>query len=119
VNEFNAVLGTKNIFAIGDVSACITSENPQGLPMLAPVAQQQAEHLAKNILKNIANEPMDPFEYHNKGVMATIGRKKAVVDLPNYKFQGGFAWFVWMFVHIISLVGFRDKIVTFIDWLAN
>ena len=119
VNEFNQVTGSHNIFAIGDVSANITTENPKGLSMLAPVAQQQAEHLAKNIMRIIANEPLLPFEYHNKGVMATIGRRKAVVDLPNFKFQGGFAWLVWMFVHIFSLVGFRDKAVTFLDWMSN
>ena len=119
VDAFNKVIGTKNIFAIGDVSAHITPDDPKGLPMLAPVAQQQGEHLAKNILKHLANKEMTPFEYHNKGVMATIGRKKAVVDLPNFKFQGGFAWLVWMFVHIFSLVGFRDKTVTFIDWAVS
>ena len=119
VNEFNSVKGTNNIFAIGDVSTHITSENPKGLPMMAPVAQQQGAHLARNIIRDIEKLPMVPFKYHNKGVMATIGRKKAVVDLPNIKFQGGFAWFVWMFVHIFSLVGFRDKTVTFIDWMVS
>ncbi len=119
VNEFNQVVGLKNVFAIGDVAACVSADNPKGLPMLAPVAQQQGKRLANNILKDIGQQPMEPFEYRNKGVMATIGRKKAVVDLPRYKFQGGFAWFVWMFVHIFSLVGFRSKAVTFIDWLTN
>lgn len=119
VDEFNRVKGVENIFAIGDVAAHITPENPRGLPMLAPVAQQQGRHLARNILRCCENQPMEPFEYHNKGVMATIGRKRAVVDLPGFKFQGGFAWFVWMFVHIISLVGFRDKTVAFIDWAVS
>lgn len=62
---------------------------------------------------------MEPFEYHNRGVMATIGRNRAVVDLPHYQFQGVFAWFVWMFIHIFSLVGFRNKVVTLIEWAAN
>ena len=119
VNEFNQVLGFNNIFAIGDVAAHITSEDPKGLPMLAPVAKHQGSLLAKNILSKIENKPMQSFQYHNRGVMATIGRNKAVVDLPHYKFQGVFAWFVWMFVHIFSLVGFRNKIVTFIEWTAN
>lgn len=119
INEFNQILGTENIFAVGDVAANITTEDPKGLPMLAPVAQQQGRLLAKNILKIIDNKPMEAFVYHNKGVMATIGRNKAVVDLPNYKFQGVFAWFVWMFVHIFSLVGFRSKLVTFIEWTTN
>ncbi len=119
VNEFNQVIGTTNIFAIGDVASHVTSEDPKGLPMLAPVAQQQGKHLAKNILRQIEQKTMEPFKYHNKGVMATIGKRKAVVDLPHYKFQGGFAWFVWMFIHIFSLVGFRSKVVTFMDWFAN
>lgn len=119
VNEYNQVLDSENIFAIGDVAAHSTSEDPKGLPMLAPVAKQQGKLLAKNILRKIENKTMEPFQYHNKGVMATIGRNKAVVDLPHYKFQGVFAWFVWMFVHIFSLVGFRSKILTFIEWATN
>ena len=119
VNEYNQVLNSTDIFAIGDVAACITTENPKGLPMLAPVAQQQGKLLAKNIMKLIENKEMKPFVYKNKGTMATIGRRKAVVDLPNWKFQGTFAWLVWMFIHIMSLVGFRNKAVAFIDWMTN
>lgn len=119
VNEYNQIVGTDNLFAIGDVAAHMSSENPKGLPMLAPVAQDQGELLGKNLLRHLKGEPMKPFHYHNKGVMATIGRNKAVVDLPHYKFQGFFAWFVWMFIHIFSLAGFRNKIVTFIDWSSN
>src|SRR5690606_10063380 len=89
------------------------------LPMLAPVAQQQGKLLSANILKLINQESMVPFKYKNKGVMATVGRKKAVVDLPKWKFQGTFAWFVWIFIHIMSLVGFRNKIMAFYDWFAN
>ncbi|HCO82837.1 MAG TPA: FAD-dependent oxidoreductase, partial [Arenibacter sp.] len=96
INEFNQVFQTKNIFAIGDVAAHTSQENPKGLPMLAPVAQQQGKQLAKNILNLINQKPLKPFIYRNKGVMATVGRKKAVVDLPNFKFQGTFAWLVWM-----------------------
>ncbi|GBF21596.1 NADH dehydrogenase-like protein [Arenibacter sp. NBRC 103722] len=119
INEFNQVFQTKNIFAIGDVAAHTSQENPKGLPMLAPVAQQQGKQLAKNILNLINQKPLKPFIYRNKGVMATVGRKKAVVDLPNFKFQGTFAWLVWMLIHIMSLVGFRNKVVTFVDWLSN
>ena len=108
VDAFNQVLHTDSVFAIGDVAACVTEENPKGLPMLAPVAQQQGKHLAKNIQCKMKNKLMTPFTYKNRGVMATIGRKKAVVDLPKWKFQGAFAWFVWMFIHIMSLVGFRN-----------
>lgn len=119
VDEFNQVLQTDSVFAIGDVAACINDDNPRGLPMLAPVAQQQGKHLAKNILLKINNKPMQPFEYIDHGTMATIGRKKAVVDLPHWKFQGAFAWFVWMFVHIMSLVGHRNKVIAFLNWATN
>lgn len=119
VDAFNQVQNTQNIFAIGDVAACVTEANPKGLPMLAPVAQQQGKRLSKNIIKLIEHKPMVPFAYNNRGVMATIGRKKAVVDLPRWKFQGTFAWLIWMFLHIMSLVGFRNKLSAFYDWMAN
>lgn len=119
VDEFNQVVGTHNIFAIGDVCSHQTEQNPRGLPMLAPVAQQHGKLLAKNLQNLLANKPMVTFSYFNKGVMATIGRNKAVVDLRKLKFQGVFAWWVWMFVHLMSLVGFRNKIVTFVDWMTN
>ena len=119
VNDYNQVTGFKNIFAIGDVAICITEQNPKGLPMLAPVAQQQGKLLSKNILKLIKGKELEKFEYVDRGSMATIGRGKAVVDLPKWKFQGTFAWLVWMFVHIMSLVGFRNKISAFCDWVYN
>ncbi len=62
---------------------------------------------------------MKAFKYFNKGIMATIGRNKAVVELPQFEFRGRFAWFVWMFVHLMSLVGFRNKLITFVDWAHN
>lgn len=119
VNEFNQVLDAKDVYAIGDVAAFVTTENPMGLPMLAPVAQQQGKHLAKNILAGIKGKTFKPFTYKDKGTMATIGRRKAVVDLPNWNFQGTFAWLVWMFIHIMSLVGFRNKLVAFIGWMLS
>ena len=119
VDSFNRVMYSESIFAIGDVASHVTEENPRGLPMLAPVAKQQGKLLAKNINRLINKKPISPFEYKNRGVMATIGRKKAVVDLPTWKTQGSFAWFLWMFVHIMSLVGFRNKFVAVFDWIAN
>lgn len=119
VDEYNRVAGLANIFAIGDVASCQSENQPNGLPMLAPVAQQHGIHLAKNILRSIADKDMVPFKFKDKGSMATIGRNRAVVDLPNASFQGTFAWFVWMFVHIMSLVGFRNKLVALIDWTTN
>lgn len=119
VNVYNQIEGFENIFALGDVAAMITEDTPRGHPMVAPVAIQQGNLLSKNILELMANQPMKPFVYKDKGSMATIGRNRAVVDLPFYKFQGLFAWFVWMFVHIMSLVGFRNKTSVFINWVYS
>lgn len=119
VNEFNQVQNENNIFAIGDVAAYIDNKNPRGLPMLAQVAIQQGHHLAKNLIHLNKGKSLERFDYNDKGTMATIGRNKAVVDLPKIKFQGRFAWFVWMFIHLISLVGFRNKLVILIDWTQN
>ena len=119
VDVYNKVLHTETVFAIGDVAAHITEENPKGLPMLAPVAQQQGITLSKNILRLLKGESLKKFKYNDKGTMATIGRNRAVVDLPPFKFQGAFAWFVWMFIHIFSLVGFRNKLAALFDWADN
>lgn len=119
VNEFNQVVGYTNIFAIGDIASMETTLYPQGHPMMAQPALQQGDLLGKNIVKLINKIPMVPFEYNDKGSMATIGRNKAVVDLPNYHFNGVFAWFVWMFVHLFSLIGFKNKAVVFLNWVYN
>lgn len=119
VDEFNKVKGYKNIFAIGDVALMKTELYPKGHPMVAPVANQQGAHLSNNFMKELKGKPMEPFKYFDKGSMATIGRNRAVVDLHKFRFQGTFAWLVWMFVHLISLVGFRNKIVTFFNWVYN
>ena len=101
------------------MAACVTDENPKGQPMLAPVAQQQGRLLGKNLMRLIQGEETEPFSYFNKGMMATVGRNKAVVDLPKWKFQGFFAWVIWMMVHILSLVGFKNKLSAFIGWASN
>ena len=75
--------------------------------------------VAKNILAKLFNKTLKAFVYNDKGSMATIGRNKAVVDLPKWKFQGVFAWFVWMFVHLFSLIGFRNKAIVFLNWVYN
>lgn len=113
------VAGFQNIFAIGDVAAMITEETPKGLPGVAQVAIQMGNHTAKTIMQLINNEPTVPFKYFDKGSLATIGRNKAVADLGKLKFQGFFAWMIWMFVHLISLLGFRNKIVVFINWVGS
>lgn len=119
VDHYNKVLNMNAIYAIGDVSACITPEHPRGLPMLATVAQQQGKALAKNILREQKQLAMKPFIFKNKGTMATVGRKRAVVDLPYLKFQGFLAWLLWMFVHLMSLVGFKNKVLALVDWAGN
>lgn len=119
VNEFNQVENHDNIYAIGDV-ACMKSEtNPYGHPMMAQPAIQQGKLVAKNIIAKLFDKKTKPFVYNDKGSMATIGRNKAVVDLPKWKFQGVFAWFVWMFVHLFSLIGFRNKAIVFLNWVYN
>jgi NADH dehydrogenase len=119
VNEFSQVTGFKNIFAVGDIACMITEEFPIGLPMMAQPAIQQGNQLGENLLKLLEEKPMKPFVYKDKGAMATIGRNKAVVDLPRFKFQGIFAWYVWMFVHLFFLIGFRNRMVVFINWVYN
>jgi len=120
VDQFNRVKGNENIFAIGDVALMEGDEKfPKGHPQMAPPAQQQGRLTAKNIKQLIQNKPLTPFRYFDKGSMATIGRNKAVVDMKKIRFQGVFAWYVWMFVHLMSIVGFRNKVFTFFSWMWN
>ena len=118
-NSICLVEGSDNIFAIGDVAAMITEETPKGHPGVAQVAIQQGNHVAKTIMLLINGEPTEPFKYFDKGTLATIGRNKAVADLGKLKFKGFFAWLIWMFVHLVSLLGFRNKIVVFINWTLS
>lgn len=119
VNRYNQVIGYDNIYALGDVALMVTEKYPKGHPMVAQPAIQQGKLLAVNLHRMARKKSMKKFEYRDKGSMATIGRNKAVVDLPRFRFQGAFAWFVWMFVHLISLVGFKNKIVIFVSWVWN
>lgn len=113
----NLIVGYQNIYAIGDVASIINDETPNGHPGVAPVAIQQGHQLAKNLVNIKENKPLESFKYFDKGSMATVGRNKAVVDIGKIRFQGVFAWFTWMFVHLMSLVGFRNKIIVFVNWL--
>ena len=119
VNQFNQVEGYSNLFAIGDIAVMSSEQYPHGHPMMAQPAMQQGRLLAENLIKIINKKTPKPFEYKDKGSMATIGRNKAVVDLPKFKFSGVFAWFVWMFVHLFSLIGFKNKAVVFLNWVYN
>ncbi|NJY62403.1 NAD(P)/FAD-dependent oxidoreductase [Salinimicrobium sp. CDJ15-81-2] len=119
VNIFNQVRGYENIFAIGDIAVMRSEDYPKGHPMVAQPAIQQGRHLAKNLKRILNKEQMLPFEYNDKGTMATVGRNKAVVDLGKLKFGGFFAWFIWMFIHLYFLVGFRNRLITFFNWVYN
>jgi NADH dehydrogenase len=120
VDQFNRIQGHENIFAVGDVALMEGDPKyPNGHPMMAPPAMQQGQLLAENIDRLINKKPLKPFQYNDKGAMATIGRNKAVVDLRTFRLQGFFAWFVWMFVHLLSLIGFRNKLFVFINWLVS
>tara|TARA_B100000949_G_scaffold235572_2_gene259864 strand:+ start:15873 stop:17255 length:1383 start_codon:yes stop_codon:yes gene_type:complete len=119
VDEYHQVIGVENVFAIGDVAHMETERFPNGLPMMAQPAIQQGRNLGHNLVRLIEGKSMKPFIYKDKGSMATVGRNKAVVDMPNFRFQGVFAWFVWMFVHLYFLIGFRNRVVVFINWVYN
>lgn len=119
VNEYNQVKGFEHIFAIGDVAEMVSEKYPNGHPMMAQPAIQQGRLLGENLVRLQQGKPLQPFTYRDKGSMATIGRNKAVADLPRFKFQGVFAWFVWMFVHLYFLIGFRNRLVVFINWVYN
>jgi len=118
VDAYNLVQGTQNIFAIGDIAFQITDlHSPLGHPQVAQVAIQQGELLAFNLKKMHHNQPLKAFSYHDKGSMAIISKYKAVADLPKFSFKGFFAWLIWLFIHIIPISGFRNKIKLTLNWL--
>jgi NADH dehydrogenase len=114
------VEGYENIFAIGDV-ALMTGDPayPNGHPMVAPVAIQQAQLFARNLLRIIDHKTPVPFTYFDKGSMATVGRHKAVFESFGINMQGYLAWVGWMFLHLMLLVGYRNRIIVFVNWLWN
>jgi len=119
VDQFNKIEGFDNIYALGDIALMSTKDFPKGHPQVAQPAIQQGDRLGKNFKKMLKGEKMEPFKYFDKGSMATVGRNKAVVDLGNLHFGGAIAWFMWMFVHLWFLVGFRNRVVTFFNWTYN
>lgn len=120
VNEFNLVKGHKYVYALGDVAFQTDKKNPNGLPQLAPVAMQQARRLGENLKRQMDGKNMKPFKYLDKGTMATVGRNRAVVDAPfNIRLGGFLGWFIWMFVHLFSIIGFRRKLLVFSNWIWN
>ena len=119
VNGFNQVQGYDNIFSIGDVAAMINPAYPKGHPLLAMPAIQQGKRLAGNLKRMLAGRAMNKFTYTDLGVLATIGRNKAVAELPFGRFSGFFAWFLWMFIHLVRLIGFRNRIIILIEWMFS
>lgn len=119
VNAFNQLEGYADVFAIGDISLMETEAFPKGHPMVAQPAIQQGNHLADNLKLHLKGKQMIPFKYFDKGSMATIGRNKAVVDIGKFKFAGFFAWFIWMFIHLWFLIGFRNRFITLFNWSYN
>lgn len=120
VDEYNRVQNFNNIFALGDQCLQTTDAKfPNGHPQVAQVAIQQGELLAKN-LKRIADMgDLKPFVYNDKGSMAIISKYNAVADLPKFSIKGFFAWFIWLFIHVIPLIGFRSKVELAFSWFFS
>jgi len=116
VNEFNMVPGYEGLYAIGDIAYMETPAWPKGHPQLANVANHQADHLAKNMKRMFEGKAMQPFTYKNPGVMATVGKRKAVVDLPKTHFKGFFAWLIWMFLHLMLILNIKNRLIIFVNW---
>ena len=116
VDRFNKIKGFDNIFAIGDIAYMETPKYPTGHPQVANVAINQGKNLAKNFLKK-SEKDWQEYEYEDKGSMATIGKHRAVVDLPKLKFQGFFAWYFWMFLHLMLILSVRNKLAIFFNWM--
>lgn len=118
-DEFCRVKGYENIYAIGDIGCIISEKYPNGHPQLAPVAQQQGRLVAHNLIGQWKGKQPVKFDYFDKGTMATVGRNKAVVEIHKFNYGGMLGWFSWMFLHLMLLVGFRNRVIVFINWVWN
>lgn len=119
VDHFNRVKEYDNIFAVGDIALMKTEDYPKGHPMVAQPAIQQGKLLVKNLERLENGKDMKPFSYFDKGSMATIGRNKAVADVKGMTLGGFLAWFTWLAVHLYFLVGVRNRLVVFLNWIYN
>lgn len=119
VDEFNRLIGTERVYVLGDQCLLPGGDFPRGHPQVAQVAIQQARNLSKNLFHIQKGQQLTPFRYKDLGSMATVGRKLAVVDLPFVKFQGLFAWLTWLFVHLMAILGVKNKLFIFLDWSWN
>ena len=118
VDEYNAVSGYDGIYAIGDTCLMITDNSPKGHPQVAQVAMQMAKNLANNLIREAKGNPIkEKFVYKDKGTLATIGRNAAVADIWKLHFGGMIAWWLWLWVHILSIVGMKNKVSVFVDWI--
>jgi NADH:ubiquinone reductase (H+-translocating) len=118
-NRYHEVEGLDGVYAIGDIASMPTPKYPNGHPQLANVAIAQAANLARNFKRELHGKPRKEFEYRNKGTMATVGKRKAVVDLPHFSFQGFFAWLTWMFVHLMLILSVKNKLFIFFNWMMS
>ncbi|MBK9328067.1 MAG: NAD(P)/FAD-dependent oxidoreductase [Sphingobacteriales bacterium] len=119
VDDFCRVKGFEYIYALGDVAFMAQEDFPKGHPMVAPVAIQQGHLVANNILRGLKNQEIKTFKYVDKGSMATVGRNKAVMESKGVRMGGFIAWLAWLFVHVMTLVGFRNKLTVTLGWLYN
>lgn len=119
VDQYNRLDGMDNVFAVGDIAYMENAEWPKGHPQLANVANNQAKNLAGNMQRLLTNKALKPFVYKNPGTMATIGKRKAVVDLPAFSFKGFFAWLFWMFLHLMLILSVKNKLIIFINWAIS
>ncbi len=117
VDAQNRVLGYENVYALGDLALMQTESYPDGHPQVAQVAIQQANLLAQNLRRMLKAQDLKDFQYGDKGSMATIGRNKAVADISKVHLKGRIAWLAWMFVHLLTLIGFRNKLIVFVNWV--
>jgi NADH dehydrogenase len=119
VDSFNRLAHSDSIFALGDLCYMEEEKFPKGHPQVAQVALQQAENLSNNLKRSLNGQEWKPFKYKDLGAMATIGKKLAVVDLPFVKFQGTLAWLTWLFVHLMAILGVKNKLFILLDWGWN
>jgi NADH dehydrogenase len=119
VNRYSEVQNVPDVYAIGDISWMPTPKYEKGHPQVASVANEHADVLAKNLKAKLNNKPLTEFEYHDKGSMATVGKRKAVVDLPKFHFHGRFAWLTWMLVHLMLILNTKNKLLIFIQWMFS
>ncbi|WP_373784601.1 NAD(P)/FAD-dependent oxidoreductase [Kaistella sp.] len=115
-DRYNRILGYDNIFAIGDIAYMETPKYPTGHPQVANVAINQGKNVGRNFLKK-SEKDWTEYEYNDQGSLATIGKHRAVLDLPNFKFQGLFAWYFWMFLHLMLILSVRNKLAIFFNWM--